>query len=307
MNIAQALAAARALGVDRLDAQWLLCHHLGQSRSWLLTHDDQPLSPDMVQALYAQLARRAAGEPLAYILGEHSFCGLSLRVSPAVLVPRPETELLVQWALELLPQAPAQTMVDLGTGSGAIALALAHAQPALHVTATDASAEALAVAYSNAQRLGLSLGMEFAQGPWWGPLAGRRFGLAVSNPPYIAEGDSHLAALKHEPTEALTAGADGLDDLRNIIQGAAAHLLPGAWLLLEHGHDQGVAVLGLLAAAGFSLCQTRNDLGGLARCSGGCWAACWAKSRRLTAEAHGLGPSSPLNQGFARIMKVAGC
>lgn len=272
MNIAQALAAARALGVDRLDAQWLLCHHLGRPRSWLLAHDDQLLSPAISQALHAQLARRAAGEPLAYIVGTHSFCGLNLQVSPAVLVPRPETELLVQWSLELLPQAPAQTMVDLGTGSGAIALALAHAQPALHVTATDASAEALALAGSNAQHLGLNLGMEFVQGVWWSPLAGRRFGLAVSNPPYIAEGDSHLAALTHEPIEALTAGPDGLVDLRHIIQGAAQHLLPGAWLLLEHGHDQGAAVLQLLNAAGFSLCQTRNDLAGLARCSGGCWA-----------------------------------
>ena len=274
MNIAQALAAARTLGVDRLDAQWLLCHHLGQPRSWLLAHDDLLLTPLVEQELAKQLVRRAAGEPLAYIVGVQSFCGMQLQVTPAVLVPRPETELLVQWALELLPHAPAPTMVDLGTGSGAIALALAlalaRAHPELHITATDASADALAVAERNAQQLGLKV--EFVQGPWWAPLPGRRFGLAVANPPYIAEGDSHLAALTYEPQQALTAGADGLDDLRSIIQGAAQHLLPGAWLLLEHGHDQGEAVVGLLAVAGFNLCQTRNDLAGLARCSGGHWA-----------------------------------
>lgn len=267
MDVGQALAAARALGVDRLDAQWLLCHHLQRPRAWLLAHDDHLLPTDVARCIGEQLARRSAGVPLAYLTGECEFCGLSLQVSPAVLIPRPETELLVEWALQRLPLAPAQTVVDLGTGSGAIALTLATRCPGLAVTATDASAEALAVARGNAQRLGL--GIAFTQGCWWSPLAGRRFGLAVANPPYIAEGDPHLRALGHEPASALTAGADGTADLRQIVAGAAAHLLPGAWLLLEHGHDQGPAVQAMLAAAGFVDAQTRFDLAGLARCSGG--------------------------------------
>jgi release factor glutamine methyltransferase len=271
MDIAQALAAARALGVDRLDAQWLLSHHLQRPRPWLLAHDEHPLPAAIAELVTTQLARRAAGEPLAYLLGEREFCGLALQVNPAVLIPRPETELLVDWALEVLAAAPATTVVDLGTGSGAIALALASRRPDLAVTATDASAEALAVAGGNAQRLGLAV--SFVHGPWWAPLAGQRFGLAVSNPPYVAEGDPHLAALAHEPTSALTAGPDGLADLQAIIAGAPRHLLQGAWLLLEHGHDQGAAVRDLLQQAGFADAQTRCDLAGLDRCTGGRWSS----------------------------------
>ncbi len=286
MDVAQALAAARALGVDRLDAQWLLSHHLQRPRSWLLAHDDHPLPKATAQLIAEQLARRAAGVPLAYIVGEREFCGLVLHVSPAVLVPRPETEMLVDWALEVLPEAPARTVVDLGTGSGAIALALASREPDLQLTATDASADALAVARGNALRLGLAVA--FAQGSWWAPLVGQGFGLAVANPPYVALGDAHLPALAHEPASALTAGADGLDDLRTIAAGAPAHLLPGAWLLLEHGHDQGPAVRAMLAAAGLVATQTRKDLAGFARCTGGRMPAIGeAIDEDLTTEAHG--------------------
>jgi release factor glutamine methyltransferase len=266
MRIADALTAARALGVARLDAQWLLEHWLGRPRAWLLAHDDIELTDAQAAGLQAGLARRAAGEPLAYIVGEREFRGLALRVTPAVLVPRPETELLVDWALEHLPADAALDVVDLGTGSGAIALALQRERPRARVLATDASADALAVARGNAQRLALPV--QFVQGNWWAPLHGRRFALAVSNPPYVAGDDPHLDALAHEPRGALTPEGDGLDALRRIVHGAPAHLLPGAWLLLEHGHDQAAAVRQLLLGAGFEAVQTRRDLAGLARCTG---------------------------------------
>ena len=269
MRIGEALAEARRAGVQRLDAQWLLGHLLGRPRSWLLAHDDEPLSADAHAAWPGLLARRAAGEPLAYVTGECEFCGLRLHVSPAVLVPRPETELLVQWALQCLAGAPAATVIDLGTGSGAIALAIRQGHPLAEVLATDASAAALAVAAANAKRLALPL--RFEQGHWWGAAQGRRFGLAVSNPPYIAQGDPHLAALLHEPQVALTPGGDGLAALRELIDQAPGHLLPGAWLLLEHGHDQADAVQALLQERGFGPPQTRLDLAGLARCTGAAW------------------------------------
>jgi len=271
MRISDVLDSARHLGVDRLDAQLLLAHHLQQPRSWLLAHDDENLDETTAAHCNSQLARRAAGEPLAYILGEWSFRGLRLQVTPAVLIPRPETELLVDWALQCLAVAPQASAVDLGTGSGAIALALASEAPGVAVTASDASLQALDIARGNAKRLQLAI--TFTHGDWWQPLAGGRFGLAVSNPPYIAASDSHLAALVHEPGIALTPGGNGLglDALRRIIQGAPEHLLPGAWLLLEHGHDQGPAVRDLLQAQGFEHAQTRADLAGLPRCSGGRW------------------------------------
>jgi release factor glutamine methyltransferase len=271
VNIADALRQARAAGVERLDAQWLLEHLLGRPRAWLLAHDDEPLPAEAATAWPALLARRAAGEPLAYVVGEREFCGLRLVVSPAVLVPRPETELLVRWALELLPTAPAPApaVVDLGTGSGAVALALKAAQPSAEVWATDTSPAALAVAQGNARRLGLAV--NFAHGDWWQAVGGRTFGLAVSNPPYIAAGDPHLAALGHEPTLALTPGGDGLDSIRQLVGQAPAHLLPGAWLLLEHGHDQADAVAALFAGHGFERAQTRRDLAGLPRCTGARW------------------------------------
>ncbi len=269
MRIREALALARTLGVERLDAQLLLCHPLQRSRAWLLAHDDQTLAPTLAQVCTEQLARRAAGVPLAYLLGEQAFCGLVLQVSPAVLIPRPETEVLVDWAAERLQDAPAASAVDLGTGSGAIALALAKRISGLAMTATDASPAALAVAQANAGRLGISL--ECVLGDWWLPLAGRRFGLAVSNPPYVAAHDPHLAALGHEPRLALTPGGDGLAALRQVITSAPQHLLPGAWLLLEHGHDQAAAVGQLLRAQGFAAPQSRCDLAGLPRCTGAAW------------------------------------
>jgi release factor glutamine methyltransferase len=264
MQVRDALLAARAAGVERLDAQLLLGRQLGRPRAWLIAHDDFELATADAEAFHAMLARRAAGEPLAYLLGEREFHGLGLRVTPAVLVPRPETEHLVEWALTLAP--PGARVADLGTGSGAIALALKHARPDLDVTATDLSADALAVARANADRLALPL--RLAAGPWWAPLAGERFELVVSNPPYIAGDDPHLAALTHEPEGALTPGGDGLDALREIVAGAATHVEPGGWLLLEHGHDQGPAVRALLQAAGWQQVQTRPDLAGLDRCSG---------------------------------------
>lgn len=268
LRIAQALAQARACGVERLDAQWILCQLLARPRGWLLAHDQDELPAEAAAAWPALLARRAGGEPLAYVLGEREFRGMALQVSPAVLVPRPETELLVDWALACLDAAPSHEVIDLGTGSGAVALAIRQARPGARVLATDASAQALAVARGNAQRLGLEL--SFALGDWWAAApAGARFGLAVCNPPYIAADDPHLAALQHEPLTALTPGGDGLAALAAVIRDAPLHLLPGAWLLLEHGHDQADAVQALLQAAGFEARSTRADLAGLPRCTGG--------------------------------------
>lgn len=268
-TLAQALAQACASGVDRLDAQLLLGHLLGQSRGWLIAHDDDELSPEAAADFQALCTRRAAGEPFAYLVGEREFHGLSLQVSPAVLVPRPDTETLVDWALELLAAElavhPTPEVVDLGTGSGAIALAVKHRHPAARVSAVDLSEAALAVARGNARRLGLTV--DFYAGSWWQPLAGRRFDLILSNPPYIAGEDPHLAALTHEPTLALTPGGDGLDSIRLIVKDAPAHLSPGGWVLLEHGWDQAAAVAALLQAAGLEEVSSRTDLGGRDRCT----------------------------------------
>jgi release factor glutamine methyltransferase len=276
-TVATCLVAARRRGIDRLDAQLLLGHLLGRSRTWLLAHDDTVLTPAQSAEFGAMCAQRLDDVPLAYLTGEREFHGLSLAVGPGVLVPRPETELLVAWALEQLQARPAPEVVDLGTGSGAIALALAgawprapgHAVPAAgaRITAVDRSPQALQIAAANGRRLGLAV--EWLAGDWWQPLAGRRFDLVVSNPPYIAAGDPHLPALRHEPAQALVAGDDGLDDLRVIVSGAPAHLRSGGWLLLEHGHDQASAVRACLQAAGFVEVSTRQDLAGLDRCSGG--------------------------------------
>lgn len=278
-TVAQALAHARHQGVDRLDAQLLLCEVLQRSRAWLLAHDGDALNPDQQAQWLGWLHRRAAGEPLAYIVGTQPFFGLDLAVSPDVLVPRPDTETLVEWALDVLDgfhepphgaspgPIPGPRVLDLGTGSGAIALALQHRRPDARVTAVDASEAALGIARRNAARLGLPV--RFLQGGWLSPVAGERFDLVVGNPPYIAEGDPHLDALGHEPRQALTAGPDGLDDLRQIASTAPAHLPPGGWLLLEHGYDQAVAVAQLLARNGFINVSTRFDLGGQPRCTGG--------------------------------------
>ncbi|MDB5928524.1 MAG: [protein release factor]-glutamine N5-methyltransferase [Polaromonas sp.] len=275
---AQALAAAQLLGLERLDAQLLLLHALGKpagARAWLLAHDTDPLPPEAAQAFRALSLRRAAGEPLAYLVGAKEFFGLMLQVDARVLVPRPDTETLVEWSLEVLQAPglqPALEVLDLGTGSGAIALAIAHSLRAAgreaHITAVDASAGALEVARGNARRLGLAV--DFIESAWLAQVHGS-FHLVASNPPYIASADPHLAALAHEPLQALAAGADGLDDIRRIIEEAPAHLLPGGWLLLEHGYDQAGPVRALLAAQGFAQVQSRLDLAGIARCSGGQW------------------------------------
>ena len=267
LSVAQALREARALGVDRLDTLMLLADTLACSRTWLLAHDDAGLSTDQTGRLRAQLARRATGEPLAYLLGKKEFHGLMLTVDSNVLVPRPDTEVLVDWALEFLAGLARPSVVDLGTGSGAIALAVKHAHPDAMLLATDVSSAALEVARGNAHRLALDI--EFIEGSWWQAVRRRRFHLVLSNPPYIAAGDRHLAALAHEPVLALTPGGDGLGALRSIVIGAPAHLEPGGWLLLEHGFDQAPAVQELLREHGFGDVQTRHDIAGQPRCSGG--------------------------------------
>ncbi len=276
---AQALSAAQTLGLDRLDAQLLLLHALGKAsgeRAWLLAHDSDELADEAAERFRGFSLRRAAGEPLAYIIGSKEFFGLELQVDGRVLVPRPDTETLVQWSLDLLlaPAMPAAPdILDLGTGSGAIALAIAHSLRAAgrdaRALAVDASADALAVARENASRLGLKV--DFLESGWLRQVKGR-FHLIASNPPYIASADPHLAALVHEPLQALAAGADGLDDIRQIIAQAGPHLHPGGWLLLEHGYDQAAQVRELLLQGGFTQVQSRLDLAGIERCSGGQWA-----------------------------------
>ena len=275
---AQALAAAQTLGLDRLDAQLLLLHALGKShadRAWLLAHDRDALSDDVTRQFDTLAHRRAAGEPLAYLVGYQEFFGLRLQVDRRVLIPRPDTETLVNWSLDLLQSdaLPADAAIlDLGTGSGAIALAIAQhlktaGRPA-RVTAADASAGALAVARENA--LGLGLDVVLIESNWFENV-GERFHLIATNPPYVANADPHLADLTHEPLNALTAGADGLDDLRKIIAQAPAHLDPTGWLLLEHGFDQALAVRELLTQRGFVQIRSQLDLAGIERCSGGQW------------------------------------
>lgn len=270
MRIDEALRAALANGLERADAFGLLQHLMGVERAWLIAHDDALLSPEQQAAFDALRARRAAGEPLAYLVGYKEFHGLRLNVSTATLVPRPDTETLVDWALERLQALPpGARVVDLGTGSGAIALALKAARPDAEVWATDASPAALAVAQGNGEGLHLAVHWRLARsGDWFGSLGSERFDLIVSNPPYIAGQDPHLAALRHEPLTALTPGGDGLDDLRRLAAGASAHLRPGGWLLLEHGFDQADVVAELLCIAGFAAPQHRFDLAGLRRCTG---------------------------------------
>ena len=270
-----ALGAARALGVQRLDAHLLLAHVLGRSRAWLLAHGDDALPDAPAAAFHALAARRAAGEPFAYLVGEREFHGLVLAVDAAVLVPRPDTETLVEWALALLQgelrETPAPAVLDLGTGSGAIALALKNACPRARVWAGERSERALAVARANAARLGLDV--RFAQGDWWAALAGDpqapAFDLVVSNPPYIADGDPHLGDLTHEPLSALVSDRQGLGDIERIAAGARGPLRVGGWLLFEHGREQSPAVAAILAGSGFGEVHTRADIEGRPRCTGG--------------------------------------
>ena len=269
LSCARAVQGAQSQGLERLDAQMLLLHAMGRAphdRAWLLAHGEDSVPAAAQTLLDALVQRRLSGEPLAYLTGFKEFYGLTLAVDARVLDPRPDTETLVDWALDALRGQPAARVVDLGTGSGAIALALKHFQPGWQVQAVDLSVEALAVARSNAQRL--KLDVQFAQASWLQGLNGR-FDAIVSNPPYIVEGDSHLPALQHEPSLALTSGPDGLDAIRAIVASAPAHLVPGGWLLLEHGYDQAAPVRQLLESAGFKQVQSRCDLAGIERCSGG--------------------------------------
>lgn len=278
-DIRQVLAQACAAGLDRLDAQLLLLHAMGSApaqaggqRAWLLAHSEDAV-PATVQSAFEKYTRqRAAGKPLAYITGRKEFFGLELQVDRRVLIPRPDTETLVSWALAVLADDAARrrtrpiAALDLGTGSGAIALALKHGMPDLRVAAVDASADALVVARANARALGLQV--QFVHGSWLNQVAGR-YHCIVSNPPYVATRDAHLTALTYEPVQALVAGADGLDDIRHIVATAQTCLYPGAWLLIEHGYDQASAVRALFDAAGYSSIGSRRDLAGHERCTGG--------------------------------------
>jgi len=257
----------RALGIDRLDAQLLLAHVLGRPRSWVIAHDDAVLNARDVETLQNLSRQRAIGVPLAQLVGGKEFRGLWLEVTADVLVPRPETELLVECALEVLAQRPSHARVlDLGTGSGAVALAIKASRPDAVLCASDLSAAALDVARANARRLALDI--DWRAGSWWAPWRGERFDVVISNPPYVASGDPHLEALTHEPALALLGGADGLDAVRHILTGVDA-LVPGGWLWLEHGHDQGAAVRAMLATAHLDGVGTRADAAGLDRVTGG--------------------------------------
>ena len=273
LTVQQAIQFAQEkFGLPRLDCQMMLLHACElpiHDRAWLLAHSDEVLNFETQQRYLDFLQRRADLEPLAYITGVKEFFGLQLQIDRRVLDPRPETETLVEWALTCLADTLEPRIADLGTGSGAIALALKHSLPSAQVTAVDASADAISVASANAQSLGLEIATFV--GNWCAPLTDQSFDLIVSNPPYVADGDTHLAQLTHEPLSALVAGKDGLDDLRQIVAQAVRHLKPGAWLLLEHGFDQAQAVQDLLANQGFISVQSRQDLAGILRCTGGQW------------------------------------
>ncbi|WP_313739840.1 peptide chain release factor N(5)-glutamine methyltransferase [Pseudomonas sp.] len=251
----------------QLDAELLLAAALGRTRSYLRTWPERIVERDAAQRFESYLQRRREGEPVAYILGQQGFWTLDLEVAPDTLIPRPETELLVETALAVLPGGPAQVL-DLGTGTGAIALALASERPVWQLTAVDRIEAAVALAERNRQRLGLD-NVRVQLSHWFEQLAGQRFAMILSNPPYIREQDPHLVRgdVRFEPSSALVAGHDGLSDLRQIIEQAPQHLLPGGWLLLEHGYDQAEAVCALLAEYGFVDVENRIDLGGQPRIS----------------------------------------
>jgi release factor glutamine methyltransferase len=267
-SIEQALqrAAAKINSADgAMEARLLLQQVLGVNRAWLIAHANDALQTNRDGEFQALLARRLAGEPIAYLIQQREFYGLTLRVSPATLIPRPDSETLVDAALEKIPHPSTKpiTVLDLGTGSGAIALAIAHNRPQASVLAVDASDAALAVAQDNASELKLS-NVQFALSDWYANLAEQRFDLIVSNPPYIAKNDPHLSQgdLRFEPLSALADGVDGLDDIRQITEQGLIHLKPQGWLMLEHGYDQGAAVRELMAQAGLVEIATRKDLGG---------------------------------------------
>jgi release factor glutamine methyltransferase len=271
--LARATSRLRPSGSATLDAQLLLGSSMNRSRGWLLAEGAAPIAPEALAVFEERVTRRSRGEPLAYLIGRREFWSLDLTVSPAVLVPRPETELVVERVLALLGD-PAADLADLGTGSGAIALALARERPRWRVTATDRSAAALAIAAANASALAIS-NVEFLNGDWYAPLGGRRFHLLASNPPYLAADDPalHDGALRYEPQGALVAGENGLADLATVVTGAPAHLQPGGHLVLEHAPGQAATVAELLVAHGFGHVRCHIDLAGLARVTEAQWPA----------------------------------
>ncbi len=264
-------AAGILAGYDeaRREAQVLLGHVLGASRAWLSGYGEDKADQSAAAEFRDLVERRRIGEPIAYLVGKREFYGLGFRVTPDVLIPRADTETLIDVALEKLAPGDSHNVLDLGTGSGCIAIAIAHVRPAARVTAVDLSAAALAVARQNAATTGVTV--EFIEGRWFEPLAQHRFDVIVSNPPYVAAGDAHLQIgdLRFEPATALISGKDGLNDIRVIVAGAAAHLRPGGWLLFEHGHDQADVCRDLLLDAGFEEIVNCADIAGLSRVAGG--------------------------------------
>jgi len=259
LRVSEAISAS---GVDAREARVLLAEVCGLSQARLAAAPEQDVPFEVENAFRELIRRRKEGEPVAYILGRREFYGLELSVDRSVLVPRPETELLVDLALE----RNARSVVDLGTGSGAIALAVKFNKPETRIVAVDSDTSALATARRNAARLNLEI--DLRHGCWFEPVAGERFEMVLANPPYVASGDPHLASLRFEPQGALVSGPDGLDAIRDIVRAAPAHLVPGGWLLLEHGQGQDAAVRALLAAAGLESIATWPDLAGIARVSG---------------------------------------
>ncbi|WP_082829829.1 peptide chain release factor N(5)-glutamine methyltransferase [Ectothiorhodospira sp. BSL-9] len=268
--ITETCQGLQAVDAPRLEAQLLVAQALGRDRAWLYAHGEDPAPEDVIEQVRQWALRRSAGEPAAYLLGRREFWSLDLKVGPQVLIPRPDTEVLVEAALSHLDEDSNASIIDLGTGSGAIALALATERPKARITATDRSSLALGMAADNARHLGLDTRVQWVSGSWYAPLGDTRFDMIVSNPPYVADADPHLAQLDHEPREALVSGADGLDDLRHIVAGAPHHLRAGGWLLVEHGADQGAAVRALFQAAGLSQVGTLKDLAGRDRVTLGC-------------------------------------
>jgi len=279
MSIRKRLTAARqqleaALKLDSreaaLEARLLLQETLGVSHAWLLTHEDDALTDDVTEAFEDKLQRRLNGEPVAYILGQREFYGLDLTVSPDTLIPRPDTETLVEAALERIPPNQSCKVLDLGTGTGAIALAIASQRPEAELTAVDFSEDALKIAAGNAKKLNIR-NVRFLQSNWFSNLGGETFDIIVSNPPYIAKADPHLTQgdLRFEPMSALVSGNGGLDDIQRIIASATEHLNSGGWLLLEHGHEQAAAVAELLQQ--FSEISHSRDLANIERVTSARW------------------------------------
>jgi release factor glutamine methyltransferase len=269
VTVRQALAQC---GLAPIDANVLLAHSLGRDRAWLLAHSEDDMPQQAFGVFLAAARRRRDGEPVAYLTGRREFHGIELEVTPDVLIPRPETETLVDAALALLPADTPLRVLDLGTGSGAIALAIARARPHAAVLGVDQSDAAIAVARANAQRLAIG-NARFARSDWFGALADLRFDVIAANPPYIAAGDPHLLEgdLRFEPRAALTPGGDGLDALRAVVASAPAHLVPGGMLLVEHGHDQAEAVRALFVDAGARDMRRHRDLAGHWRVAEGRW------------------------------------